>query len=133
MPTEVSAFARDGAVPGSKIWMGVKHKLSVPVNAMILCMVVEVILGLIYVGSSAAFNAFSGVIVISLAASYAYPVATNLTSSLAAAEDDNFSLGRYGCAANVIDIFLLVFALLLFCMPAIPVQATTVNYASRPA
>ncbi|KAG6110580.1 hypothetical protein E4U14_002757 [Claviceps sp. LM454 group G7] len=64
------AFARDGAIPGAKLWMNVNHSLDVPVNAMMLCMVVEILLGVIYFGSSAAFNAFSGVGVICLTASF---------------------------------------------------------------
>uniref|UniRef100_L2FWZ7 Amino acid permease n=1 Tax=Colletotrichum fructicola (strain Nara gc5) TaxID=1213859 RepID=L2FWZ7_COLFN len=51
----------------------VNHKLDVPLNAMMLSMAVQIILGVIYFGSSAAFNAFSGVGVICLTASYAVP------------------------------------------------------------
>lgn len=54
------AFARDGAIPGSTWWKKVNTRLDVPFNAMMLCMVVEIVLGAIYFGSVAAFNAFSG-------------------------------------------------------------------------
>jgi amino acid transporter len=54
------AFARDGAIPGSRYWKQVNTKLDVPLNAMLLCMLIEIILGAIYFGSLAAFNAFSG-------------------------------------------------------------------------
>lgn len=47
------AFARDGAIPGSKYWKQVNTRLDVPFNAMMLCMVVEILLGLIYFGSTA--------------------------------------------------------------------------------
>lgn len=60
------AFARDGAIPGSRYWKQVNRKLDVPLNAMMLSMVVQIILGVIYFGSVAAFNAFSGVGVIFL-------------------------------------------------------------------
>lgn len=98
------AFARDGAIPGSKIWMKVNHKLDVPVNAMMLCMVVELVLGLIYFGSSAAFNAFSGVGVISLTASYACPIAISLMNGRREVKNAKFSLGKFGYAANIIAI-----------------------------
>ncbi|RYP02544.1 hypothetical protein DL764_005788 [Monosporascus ibericus] len=55
------AFSRDGAIPGSKWWSQVNHKLDVPVNAMMLSMIVQILLGLINFGSTAAFGAFSGV------------------------------------------------------------------------
>ncbi|KAF5138052.1 Polyamine transporter TPO5 [Metarhizium anisopliae] len=124
------AFSRDGAVPGSKIWMKVNHTLDVPLNAMMLCMTVEIVLGLIYFGSSAAFNAFSGVGVISLTASYACPIVISLLDGRKAVKAAKFSLGRFGYVANIIAISWSALALPLFCMPsAIPVQATTVNYA----
>ncbi|KAK2601980.1 hypothetical protein QQS21_004493 [Conoideocrella luteorostrata] len=124
------AFARDGAVPGSKIWMKVNHSLDVPLNAMMLCMVVEALLGLIYFGSSAAFSAFSGVGVISLTASYACPIAINLLNGRKAVKNAKFSLGKFGYATNIIAIAWSALALPLFCMPsAIPVTLTTVNYA----
>lgn len=124
------AFARDGAIPGAKLWMKVNHSLDVPLNAMMLCMVVEILLGLIYFGSTAAFSAFSGVGVISLTASYACPIAINLLNGRKAVQGAKFSLGRFGYAANIIAIAWSALALPLFCMPtSIPVSPTTVNYA----
>lgn len=64
------SFARDEAIPGYQWWSKVNRALDVPLNAMMLSMVVQILLGLIYFGSSAAFNAFSGVGVISLTLSY---------------------------------------------------------------
>jgi amino acid transporter len=60
------SFARDGAMPGSRWWKKVNLKLDVPFNAMMLSMVIQCLLGLIYFGSTAAFNAFSGVGVVFL-------------------------------------------------------------------
>lgn len=98
------AFSRDGAVPGSKIWMKVNHSLDVPLNAMMLCMVVEILLGLIYFGSSAAFNAFSGVGVISLTFSYACPIAISVLNRRKAVQNAKFSLGKFGYALNFVAI-----------------------------
>ncbi|KAG6023459.1 hypothetical protein E4U19_004352 [Claviceps sp. Clav32 group G5] len=124
------AFARDGAIPGAKWWMRVNRSLDVPVNAMMLCMVVEILLGLIYFGSSAAFNAFSGVGVICLTASYACPIAINLFAGRKAVRNAKFPLGKFGYFANIVSIVWSALALPLFCMPSvIPVVPTTVNYA----
>lgn len=98
------AFARDGAIPGSKIWMKVNHKLDVPLNAMMLCMVTEIVLGVIYFGSPVAFNAFSGVGVISLTASYATPIAISLATGRREVQNAKFRLGKFGVAANVIAV-----------------------------
>ena len=71
------AFARDGAIPGSHLWKTVNKKLDVPLNAMMLSMSVQLILGLVYFGSYAAFNAFNGAGVIFLTLSYVMPIATS--------------------------------------------------------
>lgn len=98
------AFARDGAIPGSKLWMKVNHKLDVPLNAMMLSMVVQIILALINFGSSAAFNAFSGVGVICLTASYATPIAISLFSGRKQVRTGKFYLGPIGIFCNVVAI-----------------------------
>ncbi|TDZ17225.1 putative amino-acid permease [Colletotrichum orbiculare MAFF 240422] len=124
------AFARDGAIPGSRWWKQVNRKLDVPLNAMMLSMAVQIILGVIYFGSSAAFNAFSGVGVISLTASYACPIAISLFSGRKQLEGANFHLGKFGVAANVVALAWSVLAMPLFCMPTfVPVTPTTINYA----
>ncbi|KAL8994774.1 MAG: hypothetical protein Q9188_006973 [Gyalolechia gomerana] len=125
------AFARDGAIPGSKWWKQVNEKLDVPLNAMMMIMVVELALGLIYFGSSAAFNAFSGVGVICLTMSYACPILVNLITCRKQVAEGNFYLGKLGWFCNVVSIGWSALALPLFCMPtAIPVVPEYMNYAS---
>ncbi|KAK0662749.1 putative amino-acid permease C15C4.04c [Lasiodiplodia hormozganensis] len=128
----VWAFARDGAIPGSKYWKMVNFKLDqVPFNAMMLSMAVQLLLGLIYFGSSAAFNAFSGVGVVCLTASYAVPIAASLGGGRAHVKKGKFYLGPTGYFCNVVALCWSLLAIPLFCMPAvIPVDATTMNYAS---
>ncbi|KAM0482498.1 hypothetical protein ACHAPX_003016 [Trichoderma viride] len=124
------AFARDGAIPGSKWWVKVNKTLDVPLNAMMLSMVVQIILGVIYFGSSAAFNAFSGVGVICLTAAYGTPVAISLLSGRKQVRRGKFYLGHLGTFCNVITVAWSLLAMPLFCMPTvIPVTAETVNYA----
>lgn len=97
------AFARDGAIPGAKLFRQVNKQLGIPLNAMMLGMVIEILLGLIYFGSTAAFNAFSGVGVIFLTMSYASPVAVSLV--LRRRKDvlhARFNLGRLGVFCNVV-------------------------------
>jgi amino acid transporter len=98
------AFARDGAIPGAKLWMKVNHSLDVPLNAMLLCMVVEILLGLIYFGSSAAFLAFSGVGVMCLTAAYATPIAISLFTGRKQVRQGMFYLGPLGLFCNVIAL-----------------------------
>jgi amino acid transporter len=141
------AFSRDGAIPGSRWWKQINHKLDVPFNAMMLSMAVQLVLGLLRFGSAAAFNAFSGVGVISLTAAYAVPIAINLFTGRKATQGAKFSLGKFGVPLNIVALGTspLIFsvhpsantppawsalAMPLFCMPAtIPVTADLVNYA----
>ncbi|KAF2466467.1 amino acid transporter [Lindgomyces ingoldianus] len=125
------AFARDGAIPGSKWWRAVNENLDVPLNAMMLSMVVQILLGVIYFGSAAAFNAFSGVGVICLTLSYAVPIAVSLAGGRRHIAEGSFNLGVFGVVCNVIALCWSALAIPLFCMPsAIPVAAETMNYAS---
>lgn len=125
------AFARDGAIPGSKWWSKVHPGLDIPLNAMMLSMVVQILLGLIYFGSSTAFNAFSGVGVISLTISYAVPILSSMVDGRAQMKGAKFPLGdKFGWFCNIIVIAWSALAVPLFCMPAyLPVTASTVNYA----
>ena len=98
------AFARDGAIPGSKFWMKINHTLDVPFNAMMLSMIVQILLGLIYFGSTSAFNAFSGVGVICLTAAYAAPIAISLFTGRKKIAGGRFHLGKLGVFCNVIAL-----------------------------
>lgn len=98
------AFARDGAIPGSQLWKTIDRKTGVPLNAMMLSMVVQIILGLIYFGSTAAFNAFSGVGVICLTTSYAMPIAVSLLNKREAIKGASFHLGVVGHVCNYVAL-----------------------------
>ncbi|KAI1206830.1 amino acid transporter [Annulohypoxylon truncatum] len=129
----IYAFARDGAIPGSKWWKVIDHRLDdVPLNAMMLSMVVQIILGAIYFGSSAAFNAFSGVGVIALTASYAMPIIVSMLNGRRVVSTASFYLGSFGWFCNIVATAWSLLAIPLFCMPStVPVvDPTTMNYAS---
>lgn len=97
------AFARDGAIPGSKWFRRVDERLGIPLNSMMLGMAIELLLGLIYFGSTAAYNAFSGVGVIFLTLSYACPVAASFVlCRRRAIKFGNFDLGALGVFCNII-------------------------------
>ncbi|OAX37073.1 hypothetical protein K503DRAFT_823049, partial [Rhizopogon vinicolor AM-OR11-026] len=126
------AFARDKAIPFHQHFSKINpHLQDVPVNAFLLSTVIQVLLGLIYLGSSAAFNAFVGVAVMCLGASYAMPVAISLLNGRQDMHNAPFNLGRFGTVINAIAVLWIMFAMVLFSMPAvIPVTKSTMNYAS---
>jgi len=126
----IYAFARDGGIPASGWWKQVDRRLGVPLNALLLSAGVQILLGLIYFGSTAAFNAFSGAGVIFLTVSYAVPIAVSLFGGRAHVKTGPFYLGAFGTFCNVLALVWSCLALPLFCMPSyLPVARETVNYA----
>ncbi|RPA84212.1 amino acid transporter [Ascobolus immersus RN42] len=125
------AFARDGAIPGSRIWSKVHKGLDVPLYGVVLSTVVCCLLGLIYFGSSAAFNSFTGVATICLGTSYAAPILVNVIRRRQAVKNAPYSLGKFGYAINIATIVWISISVVIFCMPmALPVAPDTMNYAS---
>lgn len=99
------AFARDGGIPGSGWWRIVNKRFDVPLNALALGMVIEIGLGAIYFGSSAAYNAFAGVGVIFLTMSYACPIAVSLIFRRREdVQKGSFNCGTIGLIANVLAL-----------------------------
>ena len=95
------AFARDDALPGSKIFSKVDHRLGVPLYALALTTIVQMLLGIIYVGSSSAFLAFVSVGVQALAVSYAIPIIVSLLHGRREVNGARWTLGPiFGTAAN---------------------------------
>ncbi|KAL0574081.1 hypothetical protein V5O48_007866 [Marasmius crinis-equi] len=125
------AFARDKAIPFHRTFAYIPPGKSVPLNAYLLSTLVQLLLGLIYLGSSTAFNAFVGVAVMCLGASYAIPIAISLANGRRDVKDSPYPLGRWGIPLNVISIAWVAFEIVLFSMPpVVPVTEVTMNYAS---
>ncbi|KAF7113631.1 hypothetical protein CNMCM5793_002987 [Aspergillus hiratsukae] len=125
------AFARDGAIPGFRIWRKVNKRLDVPVYAILLSAAVDCLLGLIYFGSTAAFNSFTGVATICLSTSYGLPIFISMVRGRQDVRDSTFSLGAFGYAINAVTVCWIVLAVALFCMPvSLPVTPSSMNYAS---
>ncbi|PLN84296.1 hypothetical protein BDW42DRAFT_183649 [Aspergillus taichungensis] len=125
------AFARDGAIPGFRLWRKVDKRLDVPLWSIILSTLVICLLGLIYFGSEAAFNSFTGVATLCLLMSYGLPILISLVRGRQAVKESSYSLGRFGYAINIASLCWIVLAVVLFCMPvSLPVSASSMNYAS---
>nr|POE84621.1 amino-acid permease bat1 [Quercus suber] len=125
------AFARDGAVPASRWLAKTNSKLGIPLNGLIASTIVDCLLGLIYFGSTAAFNSFTGVATICLSCGYGLPILVSVLRGRKMVQQSSFSLGRFGFAINIICLLWISLAIVLFCMPvSIPVTPSTMNYAS---
>jgi len=124
------AFARDRALPFHHTLSRIATCFSspVPLNAILLTTVVQLLLGLIYLGSSTAFNAFVGVAVVCLGASNAMPVVISLCNGRKDIKGARFSLGKWGFVLNSVAVIWVLFATVLFSMPAVvPVTKTSMS------
>ncbi|OXV11939.1 hypothetical protein Egran_00305 [Elaphomyces granulatus] len=126
------AFARDDAIPLSRVWSRVNRRLGVPVWSLVLLTVIQMLLGLINLGSSSAFTAFVSVGVVALAVSYAIPIGISLLGGRSEVNKARFSCGPVlGSIVNIVALCWITFELVLFSMPtALPVTAVSMNYAS---
>lgn len=124
------AFARDGGLPASALWWKVHPTLGVPMNALYLNVLVVIVFGCIYLGSSVAFNAIIAASVVALGVSYGIPVALNLASFRRKLPERSFALPPWlGWTANVIGLIYTIVTTVLFLFPpAIPVSGSTMNY-----
>jgi amino acid transporter len=127
------AFARDDAIPGARLFAKVNDKLGIPFWALVLTTVVQVLLGLINLGSSSAFLAFVSVGVQALAISYAIPIAISLFWN----KRKEVNQARWNCGpvigtiVNAVALAWIAFEVVLFSMPgALPVTKVSMNYAS---
>ncbi|VUC26650.1 unnamed protein product [Clonostachys rosea] len=126
------AFSRDHALPFSGIWSKVNQRYGVPIWALTLTTIVQMLLGLINLGSSSAFVAFVSVGVIALAASYAIPIVISLLSGRKEVSKAAWKMpSNLGWVINIIAVLWILFEIILFCFPStLPVTAVSMSYAS---
>ncbi|KAL7624156.1 hypothetical protein AAE478_005713 [Parahypoxylon ruwenzoriense] len=125
------AFARDNAIPLARVWSKIDERHGTPIWALALTTFIEMLLGLINLGSSSAFLAFVSVGVISLAVSYGIPITISLLHSRKEVNSARWTMGRYiGPVVNLLAVAWISFEVVLFSMPtALPVTEVSMNYA----
>ena len=68
------AFARDKGLPFSWLFSRVHRGLGLPLYAIFLTAIIDILLGCIFLGSSSAFNAIASASIVALGVSYAIPI-----------------------------------------------------------
>ncbi|RDW69461.1 hypothetical protein BP6252_08481 [Coleophoma cylindrospora] len=136
-------LARDGAVPFSSTLRVVPQRFKMPFNSTVVCAIFSTILGCIYVGSIAAFNAFVGSFVILSTLSYLAAIMpfifTKRFSNAALPpgpyinnmKPGPFSMGNaVGYTVNIISCLYIIVFIVIYCFPySMPVSAATMNYS----
>ncbi|KAJ3580470.1 hypothetical protein NPX13_g87 [Xylaria arbuscula] len=126
------AFARDGGLPYSD-WIGIIHpKFQMPMNSTILCAIVISVYGLIYIGSTTAFNSFVNASILVLNVSYVVPQAVVLWQGRERVlPPRELNLGRLGPWVNGFSVAWILLYTVLFSFPlTYPTTAQSMNYVS---
>ena len=129
------AFARDGGTPFPGYFSKVSKRLEIPVRAVVVVMVLQMLLGFIYLGNTTAFNAVLAMAIIGMYLSYLLPIVYMLIHGrpkIQRSEFGPFYLGRgLGIALNVISIVWLVVCIIFSTFPNfMPVTPQNMNYSS---
>ncbi|PCH07908.1 Amino acid/polyamine transporter I [Penicillium occitanis (nom. inval.)] len=131
----VWSLARDRAIPFHKYLSEVNTRTQLPQRSILITSVILVLLGLINIGSTAAFNAILSLSVLGIQISYAVPVALMLWRRLSSGKVilpyGPWKLGCYGVAINAISMVYLIYTSIFMVFPANqPVTALNMNYSS---
>jgi len=132
---EISAnSAASVAFPFSRIFSTIDPKRQVPTNAILLTALFLIVLGLVNIGSTTAFNAIVSIAVLGLELSYLLPIVLMLWRRITAPSDLSpavWSLGKWGVPINLFSVVFLTFtSIFLLFPPYQPVTAANMNYAS---
>lgn len=125
------AFARDRGLPFSRVFAKIHPGLDVPLNSLIWTAVWVIIFGLVFLGSSSAFNAIVAASVVALGVTYAIPPSINvLRGRKMLPESRPFKLtGVTGWIINLVGIAWTLLTTVLFLFPpAFPTTPDNMNY-----
>ena len=127
------ALARDGGMPFNRHFEYVSPKFGIPVVGLVWCFSWVIILGLIFLGSSNAFNAIISAAVVSFTITYAIPPGINmLRGRRMLPENRSFKLpSGLGYIANAADVAWALLTSVLFMWPTSnPVNPVNMNYCA---
>ena len=116
---QLFSFARDSGVPFSQSLSKVSETSFIPVRAIVCTIAVTVILSLILIGSSLAFNIIASLFGVALLGSYLTSVSTLVYQRFRGYRlpSTQFSLGRYGMLINLATIGFDLFAFVMVRLP----------------
>jgi len=125
----IYAFARDGAIPGHSFWHKINKRTRTPTNSIWLAAGGAFVLGLPYLFNAVAYAAVTSIAVIGLYIAYIIPVFLRVRAGKKF-QAGPWTLGKWGPAIGTVATIWVVFIAILFMLPqAVPVNATTFNYA----
>jgi amino acid permease (GABA permease) len=121
------AFARDGALPGSRLWKKVNPRTGTPTNSIWLCVTISTLLVLPSLWNTTAYAAATSIAVIGLYIAYVGPVLLRRLNP--DFQPGPWNLGRWSAVVGWIAIVWVVGICVLFVLPvAGPITAANFNY-----
>jgi amino acid transporter len=124
----IYAFARDGAIPGSKWWHRIKKSTRTPTNSVWLAAAGALVLALPYLWSATAYAAVTSIATVGLYVAYVIPVFLRVRKG-DAFERGPWHLGRWGRPIGIVASVWVVLIFVLFMLPqGSPVTVATFNY-----
>ena len=121
------AFARDGALPGSRLWKQVNPRTGTPTNSIWLCVTLSTILVVPSLWNTTAFAAATSIAVIGLYIAYIGPVLLRRLNP--DFQPGPWNLGRWSAPIGWLAIVWVLFICVLFVLPtAGPITAANFNY-----
>ena len=125
------ALARDGGMPFPRFFAHVSPTFGIPVWGIVWCFTWDVILALIFLGSSNAFNAILSAAVVCFTVTYAIPPCINvLRGRSMLPESRSFKMPTVlGYVCNIADVCWALLTTVLFVWPTSnPTDAVNMNY-----
>lgn len=121
------SLSRDGGVPYSRSLSQLTW--ASPVRASAAMLVLEIIVGILYVASSTAYSSFINLTLFALNITVALPQAALLFRGRSCLPERAFSLGKYGFAVNLVATLFVILFSITFCFPMfMPVSPSSMNY-----
>ncbi|PYI06035.1 amino acid permease [Aspergillus sclerotiicarbonarius CBS 121057] len=128
------AFARDEGFPFSSFFAYVSPRYKIPLRSLFLVTTITVLIALINIGSSAAFNAVLSLDTLALYISYLVPVLFMLMKRIRAPSEIRwgpFALGKLGIPINIFAVLYGTYITIFLPWPETqPVTASSMNYGA---
>ncbi|KAI5460902.1 amino acid permease-domain-containing protein [Mariannaea sp. PMI_226] len=127
------AFARDGGLPFSRHLAKVDSRRQIPSMSISIVTFLLILLGLINIGSTTAFNAILSLAVVSLQISYLLPIVLLIWRRVCRPDTLSWGpwrLGRAGIFFNILAVIYLTYTCIFLLFPPFqPITAANMNYA----
>lgn len=129
------AFARDKATPFHGYLGHVHPHRQIPVRAVVVVVILQALLGLIYLGNDTAFNAVLSMAAIALYLSYILPIIYMLAfgrRNLKKSDYGPFRLGKsLGTVLNILGCIWMIVVIVFSAFPTVmPLTPQNMNYSS---